>query len=83
MLYAKNHSKFYKLFCTTIKPLELYFVNFWDLIHQYEIYIIIFVISSVVVVQNGGFCKKKRLSNLIIILWYAINTFSILYMETI
>jgi hypothetical protein len=28
MLYAKNHSKFYKVFCTTIKPLELYFVNF-------------------------------------------------------
>jgi hypothetical protein len=28
MLYVKNHSKFYKVFCTTIKPLELYFVNF-------------------------------------------------------
>ena len=28
MLYAKNHSKFYKVFCTIIKPLELYFVNF-------------------------------------------------------
>jgi hypothetical protein len=28
MLYTKNHSKFYKVFCTTIKPLELYFVNF-------------------------------------------------------
>jgi hypothetical protein len=24
--------------------------------HQFEIYIIIFVIISVVVVQNGGFC---------------------------
>jgi hypothetical protein len=58
-------------------------VNFGLLIHQYEIFIIIFVISFVVVVQNGGFCKKKRLSNFIIILWYATNTFSILYIEKI
>jgi hypothetical protein len=27
------------------------------------------------------FVKKKRLSNFIIILWYATNTYSILYME--
>jgi hypothetical protein len=36
------------------------------LVHQYEIYIIIFVIISVVVVQNGGFCKKKE----VIIFYY-------------
>jgi hypothetical protein len=29
---------------------------------------ITFVIIYVVVVQNGGFCKKKKLSNFIIIL---------------
>jgi hypothetical protein len=53
------------------------------LVHQYEIYIIIFVIIFVVVVQNGGFCKKNKLSFFIIILWYATNAFSILYLEKI
>jgi hypothetical protein len=59
MLYAKNHSKIHKYFCRAVKPMELYFVNFELLIHQYKIYIIIFVYISIVVVQNGGFCKKK------------------------
>jgi hypothetical protein len=39
------------------------------------------VIIFVVVVQNGEISNKLKLSNVIIILWYAAKTFLILYIE--
>jgi hypothetical protein len=72
---------FINFFCRATNPLELYFVNFWTSYSSIRNLYNYFVIISVVVVQNGGFCKKKRLSNFIIILWFATNTYSILYME--
>jgi hypothetical protein len=71
------------IFFRAIKPVEVYCVNSWVFYSFICSWYSFFVIISAVVVQNGEICNKLNLSNVIIILWYAANTFSILYIEKI